>query len=129
MKFYLQVSDGVILDHSYCLDDTHTVECDCDSLTNYDGHYTLKYLSGELISLTQQEIESHPRYKLTKIQELKNKVSRDISALDELKAHSLMGKVAMGGELSQDEASFVSNFLVQRQALLDQYELDKAQYE
>lgn len=99
------------------------------SLVNSSGDYKYKYVNNALVELSQQEIEAHPNYKARKINELKIAASQAIAALDELKAHSLMGKVAMGGELTQDEDTFVDSFLSQRQAILDQYELDKAQYE
>jgi hypothetical protein len=137
MKIYLKLSGTAILGYDFTAHDDYQTEIDIEGLANI---YTLpygnnekfvnaKYVEGALVVLTEQERLAHPNYKARKIDELKNKVSSDIAVLDELKAHSLMGKKSMGGELTQDESDFVSSFLLARQAILDQYELDKAQYE
>jgi len=99
------------------------------SLLNSDGNYAYKYINSELITLTEQEILAHPNYKAKQIGSLKAKASFDIQTLDELKAHSIAAKKGEGIELTSDEQSFLTSFLNARQAILDQYELDKQAYE
>jgi len=132
MKVYLKLSGTTILGYDFLSHDDYQTEIEIDGLPTIcseKNEYQYKCVDGVLVALSEQEILDHPENKLHKIALLKDKARRDITALEELKAHSLMGKKSMGGELTQDESDFVSSFLSARQAILDQYELDKAQYE
>ena len=98
-------------------------------LVNSNGDYIYKYINGALVALSEQEILAHPNYKTRKLNELKQQIKQAISVLDELKAHSLAAKKMEGSQLSQEDQTFLTNFISQRDSLLAQYEVDKAQYE
>jgi hypothetical protein len=123
--------NGTILNHWHMADQDLgiTIEIPNQLLVNSLGDYIYKYSNGEVVSLTEQEISSHPCYTARKIGELKTLAARSIAALDELKAHSIAAKKGEGIELTEDEQAFLTDFLTARQAILDQYELDKQAYE
>lgn len=62
MKLYLKLDGENIIGHDYKVNGDYNVGVDAERLVDSQGNYKYKYVGGELIELSQTEIESHPNY-------------------------------------------------------------------
>jgi len=63
MKMYIKINEsGDILGHDYKLTEDCTIEIEPTRLVNNEGVYKYKYVDGQLVELTEVEIDVQPIY-------------------------------------------------------------------